>query len=751
MYKDNQLVERYKNSSRQTKALIIIGFLVYVLILFVGSCWFGGWIIYPFSDRTVSKIYLGLHKGLVLSLIIFVALLVMTIIALFKSPLRNSVALVDERKVALMENGSRGTAHYATPEEMEKFFTVDDIRNVDEVILGQLTQDGEQVIAYKVKTKGAPGTRHILVIAPSGLGKTFSFVYINIIQAVIRGESMLIVDPSGQIYTKLGQYCRNSFYDTKLLNLANLDYSECWDCLAETIDPTTERIDAQRLQSFAKIYTKNSAKGDDEDYWYECAVNLIETVIGYCAWLREKEIIENYHKLYDRITKGSEGTKFSSILDTQFVSFPWCEKKLYEFADKKGIDRGKVEKAIRDIKKYAPKYNIEVVYDKILHFNKYESQFASMPAHHPGYAAFRRYQAQTKESVREGAIQGAQMKFKIFDNEKLRKVLSQPGIDFNTINKRKSAYFLAIPDNDSLFKPIASLFFSFFYRDAQAIYDLEESTAVFENRQNKCIPVMCMMDEFSSLGVITGDEAEFGTIMSDARKRKIYNIMIAQYYSQLEGNYGKYTRDAIVSNCSTFVCLGANDQSTKEFVAEMCGVSTVMNESHREYSTLFGGTRPEDNSMSVSSVERYLLTPDEVGNLMDKVLIKRHGAGPIIANPAPWTIHPDYINDKCPEVSYKENIKSLEVDPWEAYDRKIEKDDGAKIIEKDLLQIGGLVRMNGQLVDDTTGEIIEEVPKKKKNKNPKAPIPKGLDSIFTNSQQSREDLLNTNSSSSLDD
>ena len=740
MYKNNRIIEAWKNADKKGKVTIALMILVMAIVLFGFSAYIIGSFIHPFDKQGHSKIYLGLTSGLPFTIVTFLIISVILLILIFKTFPQNVAVSTDERGVSLMQKGTRGTAHFATEEEKERFFTIGNIKDTNELVFGQLTENGEQVVAYKHPVNEPPGTRHVLVIGPSGLGKTQNFVYGNIVQAVKRGISMIVVDPSTQIYTKEGQYIRNNGYDVKLLNCADLDHSETYDILSETIDPKTERIDPARLQSFARIYTKNSAKGDDEDYWYGCAVNLIETIIGYASYKREKYILDTYIELYNRVTRGQEGEKFENIITNEFVSFPWCEDKIIKAAKKYNQDLRKVIRAIKQIKKSAPAYNIEEVYTMVNDFKKYEAEFGSMPKYHPGSAAFKRFQSQDKDSVKNGAIQGAQMKFKIFDNPKLRKVLSTPGINFNTINTKKSAYFMAIPDTDLMYRPIASLFFSFFFKDAQQNYDSEEQKATLDNRPNRCLPVMCMMDEFSSLGVIMGDPDEYGTVMSDVRKREIFNIMICQYYSQLEGNYGKYVRDGIVSNCTTSICLGANDESSKKFFAEACGVATVMQESHIEQSNLLGRSTPNDNSMNISATERYLLTPDEIGNMTKKVLIKRHGAGPLICNLFNWEEMPEYKSGEIQKVSYLDSIKSLYVDPWDEYNDKTEEDkDKNKTKSKEenndlknriipikeiINSIGTYKNEAGEIIDEVTKEVVvgnktSKQPVKKKGKNMK--------------------------------
>ena len=698
----------YRGCGRGKKALIITAFLLMLFIIFMASAWMTGSFIRPFIKSDKSPILVGLHSGLTFTIIIFIVTVIVVAVALFKASGTNNVTYEDERGVTFLEKSTRGKAHFITPYEKERYFNIDDGDNITDFLMGQETENWQRVIAYKEKEKGAPGTKNILVLANSGQGKTFTIVKNNVIQGIKDGISEVVVDPSAEIYTSTGQYARNEECDVRALNMQNLDYSECWDCLGETtIDVKTGRVDSIRLQDFARIFTKNAARGENEDYWYKCAISLIETVIGYAAYQREKAVLKGYQKIYDRITRGREGTKFKRIIENEFVSFPWCEDKIMNAAEKYGIPGLDVKKAIQAVKSEAPAYNIGVVYDMIMEFKKIEENFALMPKYHPGNAAYKRYQSHTKETVRDGAIQGAQMKFKIFDSDKLRRVLSEPGINFNTINFKQSVYYLIIPDNTSIYRPIASLFFSFFYRDAQRNYDEEVIAATAEGRRNRCIPVMCLMDEFASLGVITGSEEDFATVMSDARKRKIWNVIIAQYYSQLEGIYGIYGRDAIVSNCSTLLCLGSNDAATNEFVAKACGMTTTQNETHTVRNTFFGQI-PDDGTMSVSSIETYLLSPDEIGNMEDKVLIKRHGAGAYVANTLPWSQNPELLDGKCPEVSYTDNIKPLNIDPWILYSDP--KDDNKKPKETAddlIMRLGAIKDEQGRYIDAETKEVVK--------------------------------------------
>jgi len=693
-------VQTFKEAEPSQKLFLIAGLIAVSICFFILSAYLVGSTVYFFSDKMHSKIYYGI-QNFTLTFVLAVIMDVLFIYIILSTGSRKStVAFTDERGIKYVEQGSKGTAHPATREEIEEYFEICDINDTDQMIYGQLSENGNQVIAYKEKEHGSPATQHVICYAPSGGGKTYGPVLTNMLQVIKRGDSVIAVDPDGSIYGRTSNSYRNNDYDVKLLNLANLLFSDNWDCLAETINEVTGRVDSLLIQSWAKIYVKNSEKQKNEDFWYGCAVNLIETVIGYVAWQRENFILNGYKSLYNILVKGPDAQKFTNILNTKFIDFPWCEKKIYEAAENCNYDKSKIESTIKKIYRNAPAFTITEVYEIVNEFANYEKKFTNIPKYHPGAQAFRRYSSNKKDAVREGAIQGAQMKFKIFDNETLRKILSNKGMDFKTINKIKSAYFIAVPDNDTIFRPIASLFFSFFFRDAQRIYDDESQLARREHRENRCIPVLAMMDEFASLGVITGDEDMFGTIMSDVRKRKITNFIIIQYHSQLEANYGRFVKNGILANCTYTLCLGANDRETMEEISKTSGVASTQEESHGEKDTILLGSRQVDNTMSVSTGSRYVYTPDEIGKLDDEVYIKRRACNPFVVNPMTWEEHPVFVNGEVEVTTYLDTIDSNYIDPWDEYDIEEKRKEDAKKEKKRKKDDDELV------IDEKTGDVM---------------------------------------------
>lgn len=671
-----KLNERFAKLNKKQKGIALILLTLFLGLLFLVVCYFVGkifiWMtIFPEGVEPLSPIHYALNEFLTPTLIIYSFLLFGLINRLYTGK-RNTITGTDSRGAKTMAQGSYGSSKEADEPEIKRNFNVCDIADTNEMIYGQLTQDGQGVrtLSYLTKTKGSEGNRSALIIASSGRGKTYAEVLGNIIKCVNRGHSTAVVDPSGEIYSYVGQYCRDNDYDVKLLNLKDLDYSDNWDCLQETVDNLTERLTDSRLRSFANIFMRNSTKVKGQDFWYESAQNLIEATIGLVAVRRERKILEQYTALYEKITN-QQGSDFGKKLDKFYVPFPWCREQILKACVEQKYNDEQMEQVnaiLDEIIKKAPKFNIEEVYKvvnqiTVTGFGGKESsdplllEFETLPEYHPAAQAFSRFRANTKDTVLGGAIQGAQLKFKIFDDYKLRHILSTPGIDFKTINLRKSAYFVAIPDTDNSFTPICSLFFSFFFKDVQETYDYEQSLKIKENRENKCIPVMAMLDEFASLGVLTGDEEQFSTYMSDMRKRKLYAWIIVQYYSQLEGLYGKFAKNGILSNCETTIFLGGNDADTLKWVSEKSGVMTTASITSSQTDTAV--KKYENEVIRISEHQKNVYNADEAGMIMDTVLIMKQGCHPFTCYPLPWVDAPEYLEGRCVTKSYFETIERL--------------------------------------------------------------------------------------------
>ena len=119
-----------------------------------------------------------------------------------------------DRNFVYSAKGTYGTSGWMGRKEMKGVLDlVPDLRKHKGIVLGML--DGKAVcIPENPRING-----NLAVYGSSGSMKTRSFCMNRILQAVIRGESLIISDPKSELYEKSSEYLREQGYCVKVFNL----------------------------------------------------------------------------------------------------------------------------------------------------------------------------------------------------------------------------------------------------------------------------------------------------------------------------------------------------------------------------------------------------------------------------------------------------------------------------------------------------------------------------------------------------
>lgn len=663
------IIEKYKTATTKGKIAIISIFVLIVggIDLYLLSQMGTLIKLLPNADKSRSNLYYAFKGNMKwVSLFISLALVLLIALVLLRVNKKNFTVKDDSRGVHFMSQGTHGTAEWMDETKAEEVFNVANIEDTTSEIYGQFTDHGERVVSYK-KPKGASLSRNTLLLASSGSGKSYCFVRPNFLQNVDAGNSVVVSDPGGTLFGDLSQYCRDKGIDTHVINLSDPAYSETWDVIKECINPDTERLDSLRVNQFVEIYMTNTGEGK-KDFWYIAAENLLKTVICYAAFWNEKIVISGYKKLFMKIVglEMENDDIFFHKLNEGLVSFKWCRNYIISAATQLNRNLEDVYKAFELIKEdadYHHPFTFERVYyllnnfsrecETVLNDDEQDSDEAKpqiIPHWHPAWINYQVYKSNDSENVRKSALQGAQLRMAAFADPHILHIVSNPGLNLNEFNTKQTVLFVITSDKSQETKPIASLLFSFLFKDCQDVYDKYEQRSYGSGKPNPCVPTAVILDDFYSLGVIGGTGAGgsgssvFATLCSDARKRQISLVIVCQSYSQIEAVYGEKVRDSIQGNCSTLVYLGGNDPSTIDFISTFAGESTVLSESHQEASQLFqtGVLHP---GYRASAVQRAILTLGEARTWKNKVLVIRQGEQPLILDPFPWVQLPAY--KKC--------------------------------------------------------------------------------------------------------
>ena len=211
-----------------------------------------------------------------------------------------------DRNFIYSAKGTYGTSGWMSRKEMAGVLDlVPDLSKHKGVVLGMLDN----------KAVCIPENPHIngnlAVYGSSGSMKTRSFCMNRILQAAVRGESLIISDPKSELYEKSSEYLRDQGYCVKVFNLVNPENSDSWNCLSE--------VEGQELmaQLFVDVIIKNTINnGKGDHFWDSCEMNLLKALVLYVDQSYAEQN-RNIGEVYRLLTLSGE-----SDLDSLFENLP---------------------------------------------------------------------------------------------------------------------------------------------------------------------------------------------------------------------------------------------------------------------------------------------------------------------------------------------------------------------------------------------------------------------------------------------
>ena len=267
-----------------------------------------------------------------------------------------------------------------------------------------------------------------------------------------------------------------------------------------------------------------------------------------------------------------------------------------------------------DIERNPEDRNMGAVYEILIDLTAQdlENIFSVLPRTHPAKKAYSIYQ-KSDSKVRADTMAGLGTRLQVFQSQKICDITAADDFVFSQMGWEKCAYFVIISDQDSTFRFLSSLFFSFLFVNlVRAADDKTEERAL-------PIGVNFILDEFPNIGMIP----DFKMKISTVRSRNIRISVIFQNIAQLENRYPKNEWLEIIGNCDTQIALGCNDPMTAAFISERTGLTTIeaVSESKHLHTWRFTDYTPDYKETS-SVGKRQLMNLDEILRMpMDEALI----------------------------------------------------------------------------------------------------------------------------------
>ena len=175
-----------------------------------------------------------------------------------------------DRNMYISQEGTYGSAGWMSKQEARSELAFASPAGAEGIVLGAL--DGKAVCL----PPDSRLNRHIAVYGATGTMKSRAFVRPYVFGAARRGESIILTDSKGELYTDLAGFLKDNGYTVKVFNLVSPAHSDAWNCLGEIGD------DELMAQTFTQIIIENTREGQRSDHFWDSAeANLLKALALY--------------------------------------------------------------------------------------------------------------------------------------------------------------------------------------------------------------------------------------------------------------------------------------------------------------------------------------------------------------------------------------------------------------------------------------------------------------------------------------
>ena len=165
-------------------------------------------------------------------------------------------------RVELMAGREHGTAKLANPKQVNKLTADKDDR--ENMIITQNVKLSMDNRALKLNS-------NMLVIGGSGAGKSFHVVTPNVLN--LPNASLIFTDPKGELLGNLGNVLKQNGYVIRVLNLIEMDKSDCFNPFAYIRDET----DIIKLINNLIANTTPKGASNTDPFWESATRSLTVT------------------------------------------------------------------------------------------------------------------------------------------------------------------------------------------------------------------------------------------------------------------------------------------------------------------------------------------------------------------------------------------------------------------------------------------------------------------------------------------
>lgn len=198
---------------------------------------------------------------------------------------KNNSSMVHGLKI--VDNPAYGTSRWVSLKDLKRFCEFgppvlpennpgNKIKFPGGNLIGELEGKIVRVNFDKMPTvlKDTPKTApHCIAYGGTGSGKSFSFVSSNIVAAAAEGQSLVVIDPKGELFTTFAKWLKKKGYENVwALNFMTPEHSHRWN-------PVLECENDAEISEMVDTLSRNAAS-DSKSYFMLKAMELMEAFIG---------------------------------------------------------------------------------------------------------------------------------------------------------------------------------------------------------------------------------------------------------------------------------------------------------------------------------------------------------------------------------------------------------------------------------------------------------------------------------------
>lgn len=404
----------------------------------------------------------------------------------------------------------------------------------------------------QVSLRGALSNNNALIIGSSGSFKTTSVMHQNLLQF---GSCYVMLDVKGDTQRKLGRAMEKAGYTVKSLNFKVPEKSDRYNPFVY-IEREDDMI---RVVKALHDACRPPGNANAADPFWDDGARLYLQALFYYVWLDARET-------------GTVGTMNDVLrlcnMENQHVVDPETEEEvsaLQLYMDKKAEKYGDSYPPVRD---------------------------------------YRKLKEGAPDTVRSIVIMVNAM-LAVSETAEVKRIFSGNDIDIRELGtgvggnpNKKIVLFLVIPDNNFIYNPFISMFYT-------QMFDILIRLSDDELKKPLPVPVEVWMDEFYAGAKPANPDVLLGVV----RSRNISMIPILQSISQIKTLFKDDKWETIMDNVATVVFLGSGPmaESTHKFISEALGKATIDSRSDNVHLGNNG-----TSGLNFNRTGRELMTPGEV-------------------------------------------------------------------------------------------------------------------------------------------